>query len=153
LLEAAPSLPKAEKEWYENEAAWLRPGLRFAAVDIAANIVHAAAERQSPAKCRTPLAEALGGPVFYNPLGSGDEPTYTALLPVTVRWHWRVPGAWVHPTSSMLLVPSPGRFLPAEEGPWWVVALSGAERVCPQDRVAAFVALGRERLARAGGER
>ncbi|MGW1989562.1 hypothetical protein [Embleya sp. NPDC001921] len=146
MLQAATSLPQAEAEWCEAGAAWLRPGLHFAAVDIPSDFVHAAVERRSPAECPSALTEALGGPIYYNPRGIGDEPTYTALLPTSVHWSWRAPGTWVHTTTSVLLMPAPDRCEPVEEGPWWVAPLRGAGQVCDPDQVKAFVALGAERV-------
>ncbi|MGC0419526.1 hypothetical protein [Embleya sp. AB8] len=151
LLEAAPSVPQAVTEWFESGAAWLRPGQHFAAVDLAVDVVHAAAGGRSPVECAGPLAEALRGPVVHHPRGRGDEATYTALLPTTVHGSWRAPGAWVHPQSDMILVPAPGRYEPSEDGPWWVAPLAGPGVLCSPERLTAFVVLGRARAHGNGG--
>lgn len=153
LLSAAPSLHQTRTDWAEKGAAWLRPGLVFAAVSVPAALMHAAVGKQSPQECAAQLAEALQGgtSLFYSPAGFGPDGAYTALLPPGVGDEWGLPGTVAHPQQALLLVPSPDRCEPAEDGPWWVVGADAPIMVCLPDRLAALVDLGRERLRHSDG--
>ncbi|MFD3612407.1 hypothetical protein ACFWXA_30935 [Streptomyces atroolivaceus] len=150
LLPAAPVLEDAHADWKNKGSAWLRPGVLFGAVTAPASLIHAALGLDDPVACAPPLAEGLeGGPVFYHPEGFGREGSYVALLPASVGLAWGVQGSLSHPYRALLQVPAPDVIEPQEDGPWWVVPLDGPGLLCPPDRLAALVNLGREAKARA----
>ncbi|NDK24623.1 hypothetical protein FSY75_09075 [Streptomyces sp. TR1341] len=154
LLAAAPLRPQAMNEWDENGAAWLRPGVLFCAVAIPAPVLHAAVGLGSPQECAGPLAEALEfGPLFYSPNGFRREGSYTALLPARVaRLRDAIPGGVTLPQRALLLVPAPDVTAPVDGGgPWWVSPLDGPGLLCPPERVAALVGVGRDVLAASKG--
>ncbi|WNI31510.1 hypothetical protein OG322_22735 [Streptomyces sp. NBC_01260] len=148
LLSAAPVSAQAKAEWEESGAAWLRPSFLFAAVIVPAGVVHAAVGLDGPEACRAPLAEALEyGPLFYSPDDFSNEGSYTALVPGRVARLRPIPGVVMHPQRALLLVPAPGVTAPDDSGPWWVSPLDGPGLLCPPERVAALVAMGRGFLA------
>jgi hypothetical protein len=149
LLASAPLIPTARSEWSNKGAAWLRPGLLFGAVIIEAAVIHAALGMDDPVACAPSLAEGLeGGPLFYSRHHFRGTGAYTALVPASVGMQWKLPGAVAHPARALLLVPAPDVIAPREDGPWWVVSLDGPGTLCPPDRLAALVLLGREALGR-----
>lgn len=154
LLESAPTRPQAKAAWDENGAAWLRPGVLFAAAVIRAGIVHAAVGLDSPEACAPALADVLeGGPLFYNAAGFGPEGSYTMLLPARVAQLPPMPGTVAHPQRALLLVPAPNATERTEGAPWWVSPLDGPGLLCPPDRVAVLAAFGRDVLRHAKGRR
>jgi hypothetical protein len=152
LLSAAESGPQARTEWDRNGAAWLRPGELFVAVTVPAGLVHAEVGLPRAEECAAPLAEVLaGGPLFYQRERLAREGTYTALLPASVSRVWGQPGTVAHPHRELLLIPAPDRCEPAGERPWWVVPLGDPGLLCPPERLADLVALGREATGRGVG--
>ncbi|MFC5072934.1 hypothetical protein ACFPN0_15385 [Kitasatospora cinereorecta] len=150
LLPAAPVLEDANADWKNKGSAWLRPGILFGAVILPASLVHAALGLDDPVTCAAPLAEGLeGGPVFCTPKGFGREGSYVALVPASASLAWDVPGSVSHPCRALLQVPAPDVIEPQEDGPWWVVPLDGPGLLCPPDRLAALVNLGRDAKAHA----
>ncbi|MFH8221723.1 hypothetical protein ACH4C2_16730 [Streptomyces sp. NPDC018057] len=150
LLSAAPSPSQAKTEWDERGAAWLRPGVLFCAVVVPARTLHAAVGLGSPRECASPLAEVLDfGPLFYSPDGFQREGSYTALLPARVaRLREAIPGVVTLPQRALFLVPAPDVTEPVDGGgPWWVSPLDGPGLLCPPERVAALVVVGRDVLA------
>jgi hypothetical protein len=124
----------------------------FAAVTVPAGLVHAAVGSQRAEECAAPLAEVLaGGPLFYQRERLASEDAYTALLPAGVGRIWGLRGTVAHPHRELILVPAPGRCEPAGEGPWWVVPPDSSGLLCPPDRLAALVTLGREATGRGVG--
>ncbi|WP_190122156.1 hypothetical protein [Streptomyces inusitatus] len=150
LLSAARSIPKASKDWEEHGSAWLRPGALFGAVIIPAGLIHAALGLDDPAACAPPLAEVLGGPMFYSYDDFARQGSYTALVPVSAGQDWGMPGTVAHSHRGLLLVPAPGVIEPQERDPWWVVPLDGPDRLCSPDRLAALIRLGRDAIRTAG---
>ncbi|MEU6756924.1 hypothetical protein [Streptomyces sp. NPDC046685] len=153
LLASARSRPDAVDEWREEGATLLRTGLLFGAVSTTAALVHAAVGVATPQECAAPLAEALDGPLFYEPDPSGSEDAYTALIPASAALRWRLPESAAHPYRAMLLVPAPDRTSPGADPttPWWVVPVDGPGNLCPANRVAALLALGRDAVSPTGG--
>ena len=154
LLAAAPLRAQAKTEWDEWGAAWLRPGVLFAAVSIPACVLHAAVGLGSPQECAGPLAEALEyGPLFYGPDDFQREGSYTALLPSSVaRLRVQLPGVVTLPQRALLLVPAPNVTGPVDGGgPWWVSPLDGPALLCPPDRVVALARVGRDVLTAGKG--
>jgi hypothetical protein len=153
LLPAAPEIEAGRADWKDTGSAWLRPGALFGAVIVPASLVHAALGLDDPIACAPPLAEGLeGGPVYYSPEGFGREGSYVALVPASVALSWSVRGCLSHPYRALLQVPAPDVIQPQEDGPWWVVPLDGPGLLCPPDRLAALVTLGREAKARTAEE-
>lgn len=154
LLASARSRPDAVTEWREQGATLLRPGLLFGAVSIPAALVHAAVGMATPQECAAPLAEALNGPLFYEPDPAGFEDSYTALIPASAALRWRLPESAAHPYRAMLLVPAPDRTSPGADPtmPWWVVPVDGPGILCSADRVAALLTLGRDATSPPAGD-
>ncbi|WP_327415373.1 hypothetical protein [Streptomyces sp. NBC_01233] len=154
LLPSAPSVQQAVAEWRNAGAAWLRPGVLFGAVVIREDLVHAALALDDPELCAAPLAEGLeNGPVFYSREGFGNQGSYTALVPASVALTWRVGGSMGHHYRALLLVPAPDVVKPPDDGgPWWVVPMDGPGLLCPPDRLAALVRMGRAAVQPAEGE-
>ncbi|MBU6536370.1 hypothetical protein ACFUIW_13830 [Streptomyces sp. NPDC057245] len=155
LLVSAPLRAQARVEWEERGAAWLRPGVLFAAVSMPADVLHAALGSSSPQECAGRIVEEVEqGPVFYSPDGFQQKGSYTALVPARVaRLRILLPGAVTCPQRALLLVPAPGRTEPEEGGPWWVSPPSGPALLCPPERVAELACAGRAHLVRSKGRR
>jgi hypothetical protein len=152
LLPAAPDAQQGNADWKNGGAAWLRPGVLFGAVIIRVGLIHAALGLDDPVACALPLAEGLdGGPLFYSPDVFSREGAYTALVPASAAMAWNVHGSMGHHYRALLLIPVPDVIEPQEDGPWWVVPLDGPGLLCPPDRLAALVTLGREATRKAIG--
>ncbi|WP_329028138.1 hypothetical protein [Streptomyces sp. NBC_00690] len=150
LLAAAPSEPQAVREWQGSGAAWLRPGLVFTAVSVAASLVHAAVNVPGPEDVGAPLGLVLDGPVFYREQIFGREAGYTVLLLPSAGEIWRVAGSVVESPRALLLVPAPNRCEPDDHGPWWVLPPGGSGALCTPTLLASLIGVGRERIAREG---
>ncbi|MFG2722808.1 hypothetical protein ACGFW5_31595 [Streptomyces sp. NPDC048416] len=152
LVSAAPSIPAALTEWKTEGAAWLRPGLLFAAVTVPASIVRAAVGGYSPQSQDRRIHDALDGPVFFQPADFQGEGAFVALLPAGVARSWRVRSSVLHPSRALLLVPAPDRCEPDAEGPWWVRPPDGAGEFCSRPSVETLVHMGRHNVSRTDGD-
>jgi hypothetical protein len=148
LLASAPSRSQAAAEWEEHGAAWLLPGVLFAAAVIGADVIHAALGLHSPEDCATPLADLLDGPLFFTADDFDGRGSYTALLPARAAQLRPMPGAVAHPQHDLLLVPAPDITERVEGCPWWASPLDGPGLLCSPDGIAALVAFGRGVLSR-----
>lgn len=147
LLGAAPSLQVARKNWEEDGATFLKPGVLFGAIVVRAAVVHAALLLNDPAECGPSLRARLGGgPVIYGEQCFGTEGAYIALVPASVAAMWDMRGSVAHHGGALLEVPAPERVRPDEGPTWWVVPLEGPAVLCDPGPLADLIGLGHDAL-------
>jgi hypothetical protein len=149
LSAAAPSAPQAVTDWHDSGATWLRQGVLFTAVTVAASLMHQAVGRPGPQECAPLLMTELDGPAFYRLNEFGPDAGYTVLLPASAAGNWRVRGTVVLSSTAQLLIPAPDRLEPVGDAPWWVVPPDRPGSLCTPALLASLLA---RRGAPAGGE-
>lgn len=130
----------AHQEWTDNHVAMLPLGVRFDAVRIPAQLIHAAAGTSEPNVLGGFLAEVLGaGPVIHDP-----QAWFYALVPPRTTATWRSPLARCLGRGSWLGVPRVSDD-EAGAGPYWAVPLMAAGELCTPHEVAELLVVGRDR--------
>lgn len=128
----------ALRDWSGGRHAILRTGVRYDAVKMPEQLVHAAVGSPAEATVADALATRLRGPVIRDPGG-----VYYALVPPQTTETWLSPSAVVLGRGAWLGVPRPDRTEPP--GLHWSVPVTDTRRVCDAGVVAEFLRVGRER--------
>jgi hypothetical protein len=131
LSRAHPVPEQALAEWSAQRVALLPLGERFAAVRVAADVLHAAVGREEPGRVADALAWLRTGPVIHDHRTA--EATYYALI----QAHAGLVG------SEDLLAPCLRREPP---GTYWVVPPRHDGDLCHPETVRSLVRTGRQAL-------
>lgn len=146
LLQAAPDVPTARREWEATGMALLRCGGLFTAVRIPGAIVRAAAGTDEPPRVDVFLTEVLhGGPVFT--VAGLDR--YYALVGAAALCDWDASGTERLPRGIRLGVPAVSltEYVPGVG--YWAVPMDSPAELCMAADLADMIAHGRARLAAA----
>jgi putative ATP-grasp target RiPP len=143
LARTHPVPERVRTEWAAQGVALLPLGERFAAVRMAAEVVHAAVQSEKQDRVAAALGELLGGAIIYDRRVAGG--TYYAL----VDGHAGLAGAYDGIVSCLgrgtyLGVPRIDRQRPP--GTYWLVPPRYAGDLCPPCSVVGLVEAGRSRL-------
>jgi hypothetical protein len=136
---------QAHTEWKELRVAMLPLGVRFTAVRISHDLVHAAVSSTAPDVVTSVLSEALAGPVIHDAVCH----RYYAVTPDLDMGGWRpAEGAVLVGRGTWLGVPRLDQTTPQRYS-YWSVPPELPRTFCDLGRVAQLVHFGREQLAAA----
>lgn len=133
----------ARQDWLDGRPAVLRLGIRFDAVRMPMELVHAALSSTQAEKVAGGLAEALDGPVIADPVAH-----YYALVPPGTAGTWRSPLGVVIGVGGWLGVPRLDRTGPV--GVHWAVPPTVVGKLSVPGDVAELLRVGQARLERVG---
>lgn len=144
LVRAHPAPDRARAEWATQGVALLPLGERFAAVRVAADVVHAAVSSDHRDQVAMVLGELLGGSIIYDRRVAGG--TYYALIQGHAGLVWAYDKfATCLGHGTYLGVPRIDRQQPP--GTYWVIPpRHEGDLVAPRNLVA-LIKAGRRRLA------
>ncbi|MGW6744980.1 hypothetical protein ACWGDX_30295 [Streptomyces sp. NPDC055025] len=139
-LESSSEVPEiARSDWQSGRPAILRTGVRYDAIRMPSDLVHAAVESTEPEAVTRALADRLGGPVIADPVA-----WHYALVPRGTTW--TSPLAEIRGRGSWLGIPSTDRTDPSVPGVYWAVPVTTTGDLCDPDAVAELLRVGSERL-------
>ncbi|MFJ1580433.1 hypothetical protein [Streptomyces sp. NPDC088182] len=143
LASSVPSSDFAFSEWQYGRPAVLRTGVRFDAVRMPVQLVHAATGSTAPEPEVVGgfLAEILDGPVICHP---GQ--WYYALVPPGTAEIWRSEWAVVRSIGAWLGVPHPDCTAPKPVSVYWAVPITEPGALCSAEAVATLLRLGHSRV-------
>lgn len=145
LAGALDNPKQAHTEWMALRVAMLPLGVRFTAVRLSQDLVHAAVSSTAPDVVSRVLAESLIGPVIHDAISH----RYYALTPDLDMAGWRpAEGAVLFGRGTWLGVPRLDQTAPQQYS-YWSVPPDGARSFCDLGRVAQLVSFGCEQLAAA----
>jgi hypothetical protein len=137
---------QAYQEWEHGRVAILRSGIRFDAVRMSEELVHAAAGSTVPGVVSGALAEVLDGPVVCHP---GQ--WFYALVPPGTCEVWRSGVSVARGRGGWVGVPGVDRTVPSPVVPYWSVPVEQVGGLCPPAAVSGLLRVGRERCEGTAG--
>ncbi len=149
LARSDPSPERAWGEWATQGVALLPLGERFAAVRMAAHVVHAAVQSEDRDRVAVALGELLGGAIIYDRRVAGGR--YYALIQGHAALVWAYDDvATCLGAGTYLGIPRIDRQEPP--GTHWVVPPRHEGDLCAPSAVTALMRSGRARLAEQAGQ-